>query len=275
VTAAEAFFLGTGTARRFAVCWRPPTAAPARGALLFVPPFAEEMNKSRRMVALAATALAAAGFTTLRIDLTGCGDSAGRLDQARWDDWLADVTLGARWLDQHTGCAPWLWSLRAGALLAQAALDRLDAVAGQLLWQPVLSGRQHLTQFLRLRVAADAFAVADPAARASTRSLLQALEAGQHVEVAGYTLPASIALPLASAELTAPPGASAMHWLEVAADEPPAVSALSAERIAHWQAGGRRVSARAVGGPPFWGTQEIEDCPALIDATLEAMCAAA
>ncbi len=268
----EAFFLGSGAARRFAILWGPAQRDAVRGALLFVPPFAEEMNKSRRMVALTALALAARGFAVLRIDPRGCGDSAGRFEHARWSDWLDDLLLAWRWLRSRFGITPWLWSLRAGALLAHALLPRLDAAPNILLWQPVLSGRQHLTQFLRLRVAADAFAIAEPARRATTQSLMQTLTAGQPVEVAGYVLPPAVALPLAQSALSVPAAASAAVWIEVDAGDAPQLGAASAGCIARWREAGLTVVAQAVRGPAFWATQEIEDCPSLVDATVDAIC---
>jgi alpha-beta hydrolase superfamily lysophospholipase len=61
-----------------------------------------------------------------------------------------------------------LWGLRLGALLALDAAPLCDpAPAGFVLWQPVVSGEQFLTQFLRLRVAS-----AMPRAKASSPALL-------------------------------------------------------------------------------------------------------
>ncbi|MFN3884534.1 MAG: hypothetical protein ACK4Q4_07240 [Rhodocyclaceae bacterium] len=48
--AAEAFFLPVADGNRF--CLHHPPAGAARGALIYLPPFAEEMNKSRRMAAM-------------------------------------------------------------------------------------------------------------------------------------------------------------------------------------------------------------------------------
>jgi exosortase A-associated hydrolase 2 len=272
VTAAEALFIGRGAGRRFVVCWHPPAGVARRGAVLFVPPFAEEMNKSRRMVALTAAALAARGFTVLRIDLGGCGDSAGRLDQMTWHGWLDDLETAWRWLHGATGAVPWLWSLRAGALLAHAAAPRLAAIAGQVLWQPVLSGKQYLTQFLRMRVAADAFALPDPSQRASTGSLMAALAAGEAVDVGGYRTPPAIALPLAASELDTTLHAGNAYWLEVAVADPATLAPGSRAHIARWQAAGQRITASAVNGPQFWATPEIEDCPALVAATVDGLC---
>ena len=76
----EAFFLAADNGRagqRLCIHHPPRRGEPARGAVLHLHAFAEEMNKSRRMVALQARALAEAGFAVLQIDLHGCGDSGG------------------------------------------------------------------------------------------------------------------------------------------------------------------------------------------------------
>ncbi len=79
--APEAFFLPVANAQhsqRF--CLFHPAQGRASGApLLYLHPFAEEMNKSRRMAALQSRALAEHGYAVLQIDLLGCGDSSRRL----------------------------------------------------------------------------------------------------------------------------------------------------------------------------------------------------
>jgi len=49
----------------------------AHGSVLYVHPFAEEMNKSRRKAGLQARVLARVGYDALQIDLRGCGGSSG------------------------------------------------------------------------------------------------------------------------------------------------------------------------------------------------------
>src|SRR5690606_27532247 len=85
------FHLDTGRGKRFALLTSPAASAPI-GGLLFLHPFAEEMNKSRRMVALAARAFASAGWAVLQVDLAGCGDSEGDFADADWQTWLDDVS---------------------------------------------------------------------------------------------------------------------------------------------------------------------------------------
>jgi pimeloyl-ACP methyl ester carboxylesterase len=147
---AEAFFLASAPGERFCLYHAP--AGVCRGALVYVHPFAEEMNKSRRMAALQARALAAAGFGVLQIDLHGCGDSDGDFGDARWEQWHADLATASSWLHARLGQPVGLWGLRLGALLA---LDhaRRHTVHQLVLWQPVLQGAAFLTQFLRLLVA--------------------------------------------------------------------------------------------------------------------------
>jgi hypothetical protein len=77
----EAFFLPLTRGAR-ACLLRTPGREPANaGAILYVHPFAEEMNKSRRMAALQARPVRSR-LTVLQIDLYGCGDSDGNFADA-------------------------------------------------------------------------------------------------------------------------------------------------------------------------------------------------
>tara|TARA_B110000238_G_C16067394_1_gene413366 strand:- start:879 stop:1052 length:174 start_codon:yes stop_codon:yes gene_type:complete len=49
--------------------------------VIFVPPFAEEMNRSKRMYVLFARLLADAGIKSICFDFAGTGDSSGE-----WSD---------------------------------------------------------------------------------------------------------------------------------------------------------------------------------------------
>ncbi len=266
----EAFFLPVGAHRRFCLLHSPEEPARGGNAIVYVHPFAEEMNKSRRMASLQARALAAAGWSVLQMDLAGCGDSGGEFADATWRDWRDDACAAWAWLRERTGRSPWLWGLRAGGLLVADAASRLDGVPGVLYWQPVLSGRQHLQQFLRLRIAAQVFG-SNSADRVDTRALWAQLHGGESVEVAGYTVSPGLALDMATAELMPPPVGARVEWIEVAASEAADVSPAARLRIDDWRARGVAVQARTVVGEPFWQTQEITECPALIAQTLSAL----
>ena len=96
----EAFFLPASLGRpgqRFCIFHATHGREP-KGCILYIHPFAEETNKSRRMAAPQSRELARAGYAVLQIDLLGYGDSSGSFGDATWDGWLQDVAQGAQWL---------------------------------------------------------------------------------------------------------------------------------------------------------------------------------
>ena len=261
------FYLPAGDGQRLCVHHAP--VGPARGVVLYLHPFAEEMNKSRRMAALGARALADAGFAVLQIDLLGCGDSSGDFADASWAAWLDDALLGARWLQQQQAGAPlWRWGLRAGALLTVQAAALLTTPVHLLWWQPAQAGKPLLQQFLRLKAAAE---LQQGDAKGTLERVKADLAAGRCVDVAGYNLAPALAAGLDAATLTLPDNVARSVWLETSTREPAQLLPASATRVAALQAAGHAVHGQAVNGPAFWQTQEIEDAPALIDATVAAL----
>ena len=269
-SAPEAFFLAAaGGARGQRLCLHHrPQGPSAHGVIVFIHPFAEEMNKSRRMAALQSRAFARAGYAVLQIDLLGCGDSSGDFADATWTDWLDDVLEAARWAQRRYAQPLWLWGLRAGCLLAAQAALRIDAPVHLLFWQPALTGRLTLRQFLRLKSAGD---LLEGQAKGTMDRLQAQIAAGETVEVAGYRLAASLARGLESASLAPPPNPGRVVWLELSARENASLLPASAAMVEHWQQLGHPVAAQVVSGPAFWQTSEIEEAPALIDATLAAL----
>ena len=262
---AEAFFLDGPRGERFCLYHAPQGAC--RGALVYVHPFAEEMNKSRRMAAMAARALAATGYGVLQIDLHGCGDSDGEFGEARWEHWQDDLAVASTWLAQRSAQPVGLWGLRLGALLAlDYARSAREPVAQLVLWQPVLQGAAFMTQFLRLRVAG---AMLNDAAEGTggTRELRAALQAGQALEVAGYLLAPELAAAIDARDALqlAPP--CPVHWIEIVAAEERAFTPVALRVAAEWERQGTAPALHKVAAPPFWSTQEIAQAPKLIDVT--------
>jgi exosortase A-associated hydrolase 2 len=266
---AEPFFLDAVAGKRFCLFFPPSRAC--RGAVLYVHPFAEEMNRARRMAALQARALAQQGFGVLLLDLHGCGDSSGDFGDARWDTWKDDVARGAAWLHGRTGQPVTLWGLRLGALLAaDAARDLGVPLHALLLWQPVLKGAAYLTQFLRLRMAASLQDGDD--ARVGTDALRAMLASGETLEIAGYDLAPALAAaidgldPLEAMEAPCP-----VHWFEAvgATSGQPAPGAVRASGA--WRERGVDVRLHALAYPPFWTTPEITVSPELVAATAQAL----
>jgi exosortase A-associated hydrolase 2 len=266
----EPFFLGSGAERRFCLFHRP--AGACRGAVLYVPPFAEELNRTRRMAALGARRLAAHGHGVLQIDLFGTGDSAGDFADARWDLWKQDLDAGAAWLRARLDAPLTLWGLRLGALLAlDHARTTTTPLAPMLLWQPVASGSTYLTQFLRLRTAG-AMLGDDAAAQSGTKALRAALQAGETLEIAGYDLTPELARAidaLPAPDALTPP--VPVHWFDVLGAPGQAPGPAAARIKTAWEGRGTQLHVHTVTGSPFWATTAVSTCPALLDATVDVL----
>lgn len=265
---ARPFFLPAAMGLRFCL-YHAPAGCGERGAILYLHPFAEELNKSRRMAALQARAMAAAGYHVLQMDLLGCGDSSGDFVDATWQAWREDVLLACHWLRGQTQAPLTLWGLRAGCLLAANAAVDLPEKANFIFWHPVFSGKQHWQQFMRLKMAGE---LAAGKGNGGSEQLRQQLLAGRPVEIGGYSVAPALAEGLAQADLRAPTGSSGrVNWFELTAREGASLTPATQKNIEQWQASGFTVAAEVVTGPSFWQTTEIEDAPKLLAATLAAL----
>lgn len=274
----EAFFLPATQGQRLCIFHAPPPGVALRGSVIYVPPFAEEMNRCRRMVSLQARALAQAGFATLQVDLMGCGDSSGDFGDATWNIWLDDIALARQWLTRRYDAPLWLWGVRAGCLLAaQSAACSIHATAGLLMWMPVVSGRQHLQQFLRLRMMGEVVRGNQAKPSAGTAHLLQQLENRLSVEVAGYVIGPELAAGLSGADLDDVGRATKVLCFEVASPGnalPAAVSPALTQQLARWNAAGVCAMVAVMPGEPFWQVPEAPGCTELLQSTTDALTAA-
>jgi len=263
---AQVFFLPAAGGEQRLCLFHAPVGTP-RSKVLYLHPFAEEMNKSRRMAALACRALAEAGHAVLQIDLRGCGDSSADFGDAGWADWQADVRLGLEALDARVpGDVPlWLWGLRAGCLLAAADWGR---PANYLFWQPMTSGKLALQQFLRLKLAAE---MASGASKGLMEQMKTELAAGRPVDIAGYRLSPAMASGLEAAKLAPVGTPGRVEWLELSTREDATLTPVGEQAVNSWGEAGWAVRPRIVQGPGFWATAEIELAPALIAATVETL----
>ncbi len=254
----------------FAIFWPPMGQIKHHKAILHATAFADEMNKSRRMIALQARAFAEQGVAVLVLDLFGTGDSEGDFSDATWSIWLQDVACGLDWLRERYSSLC-LWGHRCGALLALDFLHQFKPldVSSVLLWQPVLSGEAFVLQFLRLRVAA---AMMNPQApQEKTSTLKQQLQNGQVIEVAGYRLNPDLMNPLVALKaghLLLPQDID-YRIVELLADE----NATTGHALNRWLDDLRdqhvAVDYSGVIGSAFWSSQEIVCVPELIDVSLK------
>jgi exosortase A-associated hydrolase 2 len=236
-----------------------------RRKVLIVPPFAEEMNKSRHVLAALAAAIGDAGHDVLMPDLFGTGDSAGDFSEATLATWRADLDVAIERLDPAGALE--LIGLRAGALLAADVTGRHE-VKSMTLLQPLVDGKQQLTQMLRLRLAGGLMGGGE---KETTSQLKQRLASGECLEIAGYGLSGQLAADLETLALAKCPPADVaqVHWIEVVPEPGRMLMPVSQKVIDGWRDNGVVVDSTVAVCDQFWATQEIAPCRGIIDETIK------
>ncbi|MDR3706549.1 MAG: hydrolase 2, exosortase A system-associated [Paludibacteraceae bacterium] len=263
----EAFFLD-GIAGRIFCLYQAAEGTP-KGAILYIPPFAEEMNRCRSTVASQVRQLGKLGYACMLLDPYGTGDSEGDLSDATWEIWQDDVARATDWLASRTGAVPILWGLRLGALLAADVANRQPGRFSRLLlWQPVLEGRLFLTQYLRLRVA---FLMDRGLPAETTDTMRQELQDGKLLEVAGYSLNGRLAQGLdrtRMADFDALTGIE-MDWLELVSEAGKPFAPASSKLMTQWNGQGCVVRSHPFTGPAIWQLHKRDEVPELVEMTTQ------
>jgi exosortase A-associated hydrolase 2 len=264
-------YLTSRAGRIFSLYFPPPQGMPVRTRLLFLPPFAEELNRSRHVMAAFARGCAKIGIGVALLDPYGIGDSEGDFGDARWDIWREDVSAALQWIDAMGSEPTAIGGLRLGAsLAAEIAADQPGRFKRLVLWQPVANGQTYLKQFLRIRFAAD---LAEGGDGQDTKALMAELESGKSVEVAGYDLAPAMAKSIEAVKL-GPLGLAAktaVTWFEVAGQDGAALSPATARIVAEWQGAGIEVVAKTVGDQPVWQLQARVEMTNFVRAAVEAL----
>ncbi len=238
-------------------------------AVLYLPPFAEEMNRSRRMASMLARTLADKGLGVLILDLFGTGDSAGNFEDARWETWCGDAETAFHWLGNQGYRRISLLGLRLGACLALKTADALrnnDLLSQIVMWQPVTQGESFLNQFLRIRIAA-ALSENGPGKQETVKVLRESLLDGETLEVAGYLLTPQMAAAIDALDIAdlALGCAKPLAWLELGSGAEPRPA--SRKHLDQMGSSGIKVDVRVVRGEPFWSIEETTLVPALWQET--------
>jgi exosortase A-associated hydrolase 2 len=266
----EGHFLGE-PGRRIFVLLRPARGT-RRGCLLIVPPFAEEMNKTRRMLSDVGDALAQRGFDVVLPDLFGTGDSEGNFEDATWECWRDDLATVSTWCTARGAGVTSLLAVRLGCALASDALRNaaFAPVATTVLWQPVFDGERFMNQFLRLRVAAS---MMDGGVQESVVSLRDQLNAGRSLEVAGYAMRPALVTGIDAVK--APKCVAAdfgrVYWFEVVQDADAGLPPASARIANAVREGASPLATKTFFGEPFWSSTEIVRNETMVTATIDTL----
>lgn len=214
-----------------------------RAAVLLAGPLGLERAHSYVIWTRWARHLASRGVDALRLDYRGTGESTGRFEDVTLQRWEEDLRVGVEYLRrERPGVPVVLHGLRLGALLASRVFQSGE-VDGLLLWEPPESGRAHLMEVLRRKVAADNLEGTGGVAR-SREDYVAELEAGGAMEVEGFSWSRGFWRSAESYALALPARDDARPWRVVHLDGRPAERCLA-------QGHGRSVRAPR---PFFWTT---------------------
>lgn len=239
------------------------------GCVLILPPFAEEMNKTRPMFTRLGNLLAVNGIASVLLDLYGTGDSGGDFSDATWSVWQDDVAQAIKWCELKRIPVTNLLAVRLGCSLAveMAHSERLPSLRSTILWQPLFDGRRALTQFLRLRVAAS---MLSSKGKETVDSLRRLLRAGKSIEIAGYQISSQLAAELDQIVVPSalPDDFGAVTWIELGLYSGANLPSLTASIIDKTIENGGLVKVKIYQNEAFWSSTEIT----CIDSVIEASC---
>lgn len=257
--------------RSLVVRWQP--AARVRAQALFVPAFGDEMNQSRRMVRLAAEALAAHGVASTVFDLHGTGDSSAGFAEGTVQHWLADCrTMAARVATAATPPLVLVGCRLGVALAAQSSHDLAHPAAALVGWAPVLQGRAQLSGLLRAAALARSQRAEAGEAEPRTR-----WAAGQVAMLGGYPVSPALAEELEAFDARRAPHAVRVTLIDVrvpVGEGPVTASEALRKRAQAWNDAGTPAEVMAVAGAGFWNVADLVDVPALVEHTVAAVEAA-
>ena len=126
-----------------------PDESYARGeAVVICNPVGHELVHAYRSIRHLADGLAKSGFSVLRFDYSGTGDSTGdQLDDGIVDCWLADVRSAVQLMRERFGVHPvHLLGVRNGALFAASSLAVANIDGSLILWDPIASGKRFVRE---------------------------------------------------------------------------------------------------------------------------------
>jgi alpha/beta superfamily hydrolase len=140
------FFFG-GERSLYGALHDPPRADAAPRVVVMCAPLWREAVRAHRVLRQLGLRLAKDGFSVLRFDYSGAGDSGGDAEDGDVDVWLRDVAAAVDEVRRARGVGGvTLVGLRFGATLAALAAAARDDIERLVLWEPVVDGARFLEE---------------------------------------------------------------------------------------------------------------------------------
>ena len=249
-----------------------PLQSTATTAIVILPPFAEEMNKSRHLLSALMRQLAAKGHSCFMLDNYGTGDSDGDLDTATTAIWRTDLLQLLTLLQQQGFMQVSFIAVRFGVLQLFDLLNQhpLPLTPGKLIfWQPLFSVEKFWQQFVRIKVAETMAA----GTKISQKALEQQLNQGELIEIAGYPISPAFYHSLLQMHTALPTSLSQfeLSWFETSQLDN---IALPVQQQLQQLQQAVAVNFVQLNAEPYWQTSELARADALIQLTVQQFCEA-
>lgn len=145
----EAFYFGPSSTYLFGA-YHPPKLSNRREGIVLCSPFGQENMRAHRSLRRLAINLSNLGYSVLRFDYRGTGDSAGTLAEVTAEDWQQDIRIAVQELiDIAAVPKVSLLGLRIGALLAAQIAANHQNISRLVMWDPVVSGQAYIDELNR------------------------------------------------------------------------------------------------------------------------------
>jgi len=246
-----------------------PEERSPRGHIVFLPPFAEEMNRCRTLVADQARLFAQSGYACTVLDFYGTGDSDGELEDASLERWYANIELVIATIKADADIPLSLWGLRLGGLIALGfAAQSSWAIENILLWQPVNGAKIYVNQILRQRVAAMKLRGLPPE---TTQEIREKLAQGERIEVAGYVMGGQLLTEVEALDLSVMENLchGQIFWLEHVIEQGRAPGVAAQKAIDLLKEHNAELVVQTFTDPQVWQIANREAAPGLLASTTE------
>lgn len=209
--------------------FEPPTDGDREHAVVLCNPFGQEAIRSHRLLKVLGERLARAGFSVLRFDFFGTGDSDGEDEEGDLRIWVDDVLRAHEEVVRRSGHRECSWfGLRLGATLAALASASSPTAPHRLvLWDPVVDGLAYLEELRQAHV--DTLVHNRPRVWESLRSDRDgSRDIVDGSEVLGFPLTAELRRQIGDLSAASWAGCRARRLYLVGAGNPPAWAGLEA-----------------------------------------------
>ncbi|HAW91675.1 MULTISPECIES: glycosyl transferase [unclassified Arsukibacterium] len=238
-------------------------------ALVILPPFADEMNKSRHIISQFMRQATALGYSCILMDHFGTGDSEGDLSEASLALWQADLTLLVEQLAADGYRQLSFLAIRFGAIQLLDLLNQSNLalpVKHVMFWHPIFELKKFWQQFFRVKIA-EQMALGE---KLSQKELEQQLVDGEVIEIAGYPISPTFYASTYEGDFTLPGGLTGINplisWFEVSQMTTPGANV---QKYLSQLQQSCPVNFKMVAEAPFWNTTELASADTLLNASVQ------